>query len=312
MVYLVYGTLILLTVAYGAVLGVSLWQMVRAWQAGPGIKKPQPPPAKLGTTPAAEEPPRLQPLNCPQCGGGLALAQTAMRCTSCGTDQPVPAAYGQLFTTRRQLLVELQAAERFWHQAQFWVLRPVQWGLWAAWAWLWLWAGLALTADAWQTAEQQAQEATFARWLGDHPVVTEALTWGGGLAFLVWLFALPLAAGLWQPQLRKALPTTDQPSQPLPAEATNCPQCGGGIEYAPEALATLCGYCGTETFRAKLVWQAQNQVNQARQAARFSLRTAMAAYREKWADLRFNLYFLTWLFTLGFLGVGLLTWLSGD
>jgi hypothetical protein len=61
--------------------------------------------------------------------------------------------------------------------------------------------------------------------------------------------------------------------------------CGGSIAYERGDLATVCGYCGVETYRVKVAWQARQRAKHSRQVATFSLVEAMQVSREKVDDL---------------------------
>ena len=71
--------------------------------------------------------------------------------------------------------------------------------------------------------------------------------------------------------MRKALPSIDMGENIANSEVDSCPQCGGAIKYEKDDLATVCGYCGVETYRAQLGWKLKKLTKTANKKASFSL-----------------------------------------
>jgi uncharacterized Zn finger protein (UPF0148 family) len=307
--YLCYGSLAAAIINYWFIIGYGLVAIIRDFSQ-PSAKKGQLDPKKPADQGPSAGPqseaaaPRLRPLNCQQCGGGLPLLldQPHLVCPSCGTQNQVPDDHQRIFPARHEQLRRLQTAERYWWRTRFLTSGWVRWGCWLAALWLLAQIGLV------QYLAEQPPVLDFGLELPENHTGVDLLLATSGLGYLVTVFVLFFIPVGLQPRLRKvALPAANHRPPP---ETSNCPQCGGGIGYSAGAWATVCGYCGIETVRAKLAQETRQQAQQARQSAQLSAVEAMQQYRDTVQGARSTIVVLTFLFTIGLLGVGFLNWLN--
>ncbi|HEX7177393.1 MAG TPA: hypothetical protein VF240_19200 [Pyrinomonadaceae bacterium] len=103
-------------------------------------------------------------------------------------------------------------------------------------------------------------------------------------SLILWILILCFTGGMLS-KVHQELPTIDGGEKVGEAETAECAMCGGAIAYEKGDLATVCGYCGVETYRVRVAWQARKSATQSRQAATFSLVEAMQVSKEKVDDL---------------------------
>lgn len=102
----------------------------------------------------------------------------------------------------------------------------------------------------------------------------------GSFSNCFWIISLLFGFAIWSPNLKKVLPTVELNENLGHCENAKCSQCGGAIQYQINDLATVCGYCGVETYRAKLAWKLRNLTNNANQKANFSLIEAKNSFED--------------------------------
>ena len=119
-----------------------------------------------------------------------------------------------------------------------------------------------------------------------------------GLAYIFWIPTLMFTAGSLSPQARKTLPTLDSNEAVASAETASCAQCGGVINFDKADLAAVCGYCGVDTYRARLAWGLRNLANDARRHAAFSLIDAMKSVRAAAEDIVATPMILAFIFII--------------
>ena len=71
----------------------------------------------------------------------------------------------------------------------------------------------------------------------------------------------------------------------LPAGNGDCPECGAPVHFDEERLATTCGYCGADAYRAALAGAARADAQASEQRSRKSLREAVADVRSRRVEL---------------------------
>lgn len=211
--------------------------------------------------------PALDPLNCPSCGAGVPLQTDKMICPSCNTEFPVPKEYRELNIFRNQAVISLKNAEKYWSWVHFLTSNWVTYTL-------LILAILTIASVIVTFFFTQNSIVYYRAFFVPHSFGL------GAMAALFWMsvFAM-LGLGI-----RKAksgvLPTLENVEKIGIAENSRCSQCGGGIEFGKSDFATICGYCGVETYRAKMAWKARNLTNDVRQKANFSLTRAMKEYQK--------------------------------
>ena len=264
-------TAILQTLAFVVLILGTIYFIVRLFfSGGPKAERKR---AEAGRMETALEFPALQPLNCPACGAGVPLRGDAMQCPSCGHRFAAPREYGQIGVFRDQAARRLKRATRYWRIANVLTSR---------------WMGRALIAlSLWLIASipllyiGRDDLAYAARLLPPSvPLVILA-----GLAYVFWIPTLWATAGMLSPKARRALPTLETGTSHGGAETASCAQCGGAIRFEKNDLAAVCGYCGVETYRARLAWKLRDLANEDRKRAAFSLVDAMKSVRDAVEDI---------------------------
>lgn len=229
--------------------------------------------AAAGTAPPAPTLPILQPLNCPACGAGVPLRGAVMVCPSCSSRFAAPRAYESIRVLRDEAARRLRRATRYWRITNVLTSRWMGRALVAL--SLWLVASIPLLYVGW---DNLAYAERLLRPSAPHVILA-------GLAYVFWIPTLWATAGMLSPKARQALPTLETSAAPVGAEAANCSQCGGAIRFEKNDLGALCGYCGVETYRARLAWNLHHVANDARKRATFSMIDAMKAVRAAVEDI---------------------------
>lgn len=264
-------TAILQTFAFVVLIVGTLSFIVRLFFSG-GPKGAQ---TRATARQAAQSPtlPVLRPLNCPACGAGVPLRGDAMVCPSCAHRFAAPREYGEIRVFRDDAARRLRRATLYWRMANVLTSRWMSRALVAL--SLWLIASIPLLYIGWDDlayAEPLLRPAV--------PLLIIAC-----LAYAFWIPTLWVTAGMLSPKARQALPTLESGTAHGRAEAANCSQCGGAIRFEKNDLAAVCGYCGVETYRARLAWNLRNLANDDRKRAAFSLIDAMKAVRAAVEDI---------------------------
>lgn len=230
--------------------------------------------------------PKLKPLNCPACGAGVPLREAEMKCPHCGNLFPVPKEYEQIRRLRADIAAKLGRATRHWNRASILTSR-------------WLTALLLVVTflhiaalPALAVFEQKEMLGSYEEVFADHLTLTTiaVFTW------LFWIIILLFTAFYIEPRSRKNLPSLVEAENLGHAENAECSNCGGAVRYERQDLAAVCGYCGVETYRAKLAWEIRGMTNNVREKANFSLIDAAEAFREACWDLLGTPVFLVSIF----------------
>lgn len=217
---------------------------------------------KIGKLPPiiADRLPKLQPINCANCGAGVPLREAEMVCPSCGTKSATPESYFDVARTRKEVNEKIRQAAAYIRKARFLVSN------WARYATLlfaiWLVVTLIAVLILFNNGNLEPYQTYFS---------SKAFFALGSVSNCFWVVSLLFGFAIWSPDLKKAIPTIELDENLGQAENTNCSQCGGAIQYLSNDLATVCGYCGVETYRAKLAWKLRNLTNDANHKASFSL-----------------------------------------
>ena len=229
--------------------------------------------ARAAAKRAAPALPALQPLKCPACGAGVPLRGDVLVCPSCANRFAAPREYDQIRIFRDDAARRLKRATRYWRMANILASRWMGRVLLAL--SVWLIASIPLLFIGWD-------DLAYVERLFKPSVPLVILV---GLAYVFWIPTLWMTAGMLSPKARQALPTLETGEGLGTAEAANCAQCGGAIRFDKTDLAAVCGYCGVETYRARLAWRLRNIANDARHRATFSLIDAMKAVRAAVEDI---------------------------
>ncbi len=194
--------------------------------------------------------PHLQPLNCANCGGALALETDRMTCTSCRARTQLPEDYTATIILRRRLRRLTRAATRDWRIARLLVSWPVR-----VFFLLWIFAQPVMFGIALIGAVEYP--ASFV----DRMLAMLGETWGTVLValsfvgFIMWMIVSIMLTNLSK-ELRgrqRDFPALGALAVPVTAGGVayaNCQSCGGGVRFDARAFACLCNYCGVENYRA--------------------------------------------------------------
>jgi predicted RNA-binding Zn-ribbon protein involved in translation (DUF1610 family) len=232
--------------------------------------------------------PTLRPLTCQACGARVPMNAERIICPFCRKHVPVPTEYRHISRVREEATGKLRKATRYWRRARLltspamrWVARSLA---------LWLFAALVILLSG-------DPDELLKRYV---PFMFENV---GLLGLAVctlffWILLLIIFSYSFSPRVRGVLPTLEFGEGLSMAEDAACVQCGAPIRYEANDLAAICGYCGVETWRAKLTWRLHNIANSARQKANFSLVDAQQELSEAIWDALFAPLFLIGAFAL--------------
>ncbi len=194
--------------------------------------------------------PHLQPMNCANCGGALALETDRMTCTACRDRTPLPEDYTATIALRRRLRSVTRAATRDWRIARLLVASPVR-----IFFLLWIFAQPAMFGILMIGAVEypdSAIERVIAPLGESWATLLMGLSFAG---FIMWMIASIMLANLAK-ELRgrqRDFPALAALAVPITAGGVaydNCQSCGGGVRFDARAFACLCNYCGVENYRA--------------------------------------------------------------
>ena len=214
----------------------------------------------------------LQPLKCPSCGGGVPLREAEMACASCGAPVAAPPHYADIGRLRGEALARLRHAAKYLRRARFFSSNYVRWALFLIALWLFVVPFLMITVGT-EFSYYDKFLASLGLWF--------SISFG---SLILWILILCFTAGMMS-EVRQVLPTIEGGEKVGEAEAAVCSMCGGAVAYEKGDLATVCGYCGVETYRVTVAWQARTSAKQSREVATVSLVEAMQAAREAVDDL---------------------------
>lgn len=214
----------------------------------------------------------LDPLNCEACGAAMTFGRTGLVCGHCGATQNAPPNYMEALESRRIAMEQLEAASNYLSRASRLTSAPLRWAL--AILGLWLFATPIVMVIA--SGTDKRYDGLFARLgsLGNFVFVSIGL----------WVLLLFFTAGLMS-KVQLRLPTVTDWVAIGKAESSTCPACGGGISFGPGQLGALCGFCGVQTLRPQVVWQARELATKDRAAATTTLEAARDAVQSAIDDL---------------------------
>ncbi len=176
--------------------------------------------------------PRLEPIECPECGGEVPLAETDVICPSCAASVAMPEDYARTVALRQRADKALRAAVSALIIARVYSSWPVRWLLRSV-ALVWL----LLTIVGMITSL-----STDAVWF---PLAIVSMAGGAIVSMSLLHFGRYLRDTRWWipdlPRRRKA-----------PAETLACRTCGADQRFARGQLVAACPYCGAENLRASL------------------------------------------------------------
>ena len=191
--------------------------------------------------------PKLKPLKCPKCGGGVLLRRDATLCAYCGTRGELPEDYAEAVALKSQAAGLFRSAVRHWRVANVLTHPLVRWVF-----VLLIFAeplvlfpvvlvGSNLYPNAWVDRAFGALGET-----AGFLVMLSAF-----LGFVVWMVVFIFLAGLSK-NLRANLPAVPvfEP-EARGREGASCQTCGGAVEYGAGDFACLCSYCNVENFRVR-------------------------------------------------------------
>ena len=224
------------------------------------------PPRKTSSGPGGtDELPRLAPLTCASCGGGLPLALSEVRCPYCRAPAAPPEDYVATLKARAQAAADVRKAARAWRRAGLFTALPVIVFVWTI-------------GFAWLTITVAGLYNDFGR----------AVFSGSGLltaSALIAALGLPLFSlvyGLYLQDVRKRLPVIpDVGKKVSEAEISNCRTCSAPIAYEAGELVTTCSYCGGEMVRVALARRARAKATEEKEEASLSLYQAMEEVAER-------------------------------
>lgn len=212
--------------------------------------------------------PHLAPIKCGACGAGVPLRTENMNCPRCDSTVPVPEDYGRTMKLRERAGRQLQKAVAAWRRANRFTVWPIRWTLW-------------LIALPWLAATligcfSNIGNSLFAVNTSTAFLAMFATLGGISLTVAFWAYASYLSG------TRRRLPVIPNVGQKIgAAEVASCHLCGGGIAYAEGDLATLCSYCGGETYRVAIARRAHAVAAEEKVQATISLHDAMAEIFER-------------------------------
>ncbi len=208
----------------------------------------------------------LVPLNCPNCGAGVALSDR-MKCSACSTAFPVPREYAEIGKLRKSASIRLRRAEAYLGWAKILTSNTFVGAVSV------LMAIIAIALIYLFFSGGRGSYVFYRLFFATN------LFGFGILAAVYWLFALLLMFPIRSPRVRSMLPRVESSEDGESATAA-CGGCGGTVAFENGAIAGVCGYCGIETYRARVAWKTRDLLNEANRMATFSLTEAAEAYSE--------------------------------
>ena len=191
--------------------------------------------------------PKLQPLNCANCGSAVALEVDSATCTSCDSAAELPRDYVATVMLRRTMRQVTGAATRHWMLARVLTSAPVRWFFFL------MIFGEPLIFMIVVIGSETYRDTSFDRALegmGEAWALTVMLL--GFAGFILWMIIFIFLTNLSK-ELRRELPGFPdyRPRVIRHVEYSTCGSCGGGIRFGARRFACLCNYCGVENFRAE-------------------------------------------------------------
>lgn len=294
-------TFLLQLAAFAALIAFVIYDLFSSVKTSEVVKD-QKPRLEAGTdTPATDDHlPKLDPINCNSCGAGLPLVAGTMVCSRCGSQTAAPADYFDVAQKRGDINGKIRSAAAYIKKARWLTSGWVRYGM--LFLVLWLVAALVGIVMLFSKGDLDPYRS----------FLSSKLIFGAGsFSNCFWIVSLLLGFAVWGPRLKKVLPVIELPARIGQIENAQCLQCGGAIQYAADDLATVCRYCGVETYRAKLAWKMRNLTNQVDKKASFSLIEAKRSVEDAvWGLTGTPRVFAFLLILVGILGA--IVWLTGS
>ena len=207
---------------------------------------------------------KLKPLNCTKCAAALAFDGNLLRCTHCDSTQPVPESYAEIFEHRSQGLKDIHEASAYLNKARILTSNWLKAVIIILGLWLFLSPIFLLIA-----ASNDHRHDALIKWFGNWIILV-------GASQVLWvIICFMTAASITKVKL--TVPKLSDPKEAVRPEFAGCGSCGGGIQFAAGDLATLCGFCGVETFRSQISWSVAKKAKGQAQVAKESLAKAQQA-----------------------------------
>lgn len=254
-------TFILQMIGFVWLLGFVVYEVIVSARATE-VEKTEKENRKAGTAApiVRDDLPKLKPLTCENCGAGVPLRKGEMVCPHCGTKASTPEEYFNVAKVRGEINDKIRSAAAYLQRATF---LGSNWARFATlFAAAWLSAALVAVIALFNTGNLEPYQTYLAY---------KAIFALGSFSSCFWVVSLLFGFAIWSTKVKKALPVVELKENLGRAETANCAQCGGAIEYRPNDLASVCGYCGVETYRANLAWNLRSLTNKANEKANFSL-----------------------------------------
>jgi predicted RNA-binding Zn-ribbon protein involved in translation (DUF1610 family) len=200
------------------------------------------------------------------------LRGEAAACSSCGTLTALPPHYAEIGKLRSEALSRLRRASKYLRRATFFSSNYVRRTLFLVALWLFVVPFFLIIVGS----EFRYYDG-FIESLGDWFLYSFG-------SLILWILILCFTAGMLT-GVRQALPTIGRSEKTGEAETAECSSCGGSVAYEKGDLATICGYCGVETYRVEVAWRERKLAEQSRRVATLSLVEAMRVSKDKVDDL---------------------------
>ena len=191
--------------------------------------------------------PKLQPLNCGNCGSAVALEVDSATCTRCDSAAELPRDYVATVKLRRTMRQLTGAATRHWLLARVLTSAPVRWFFF-----------LMIFGEPLIFMIVVIGSETYRDTFFDRALEGVGETWAFALmimafaGFILWMIVFIFLSNLSK-ELRRELPgfPNYRRRDIRHVEFSTCGSCGGGIRFSARRFACLCNYCGVENFRAE-------------------------------------------------------------
>jgi ankyrin repeat protein/Zn finger protein HypA/HybF involved in hydrogenase expression len=218
-------------------------------------------PPRTGTVDHGDNLPRLDPLKCNKCNAPVAIRAHDLACPNCGSPVDVPDDYVETLKLREVTEQTLRRAVRKWNRMRMLTSWPVI-------------AVLALLTIAWPAT-------TFTGLTLPVGELHWALVASAGFTGVTMTVAFAGYA-TYLTGVRAAIPVPDAKVRTMigRAEQVACPLCAGPVAFERGELVTQCGYCGGETYRARVGRRARRRATHEAGKAMTSVYEAMRALQE--------------------------------
>lgn len=233
--------------------------------------------------------PKLEPLKCAGCGGGVLLRETGTLCPYCGARGDAPEDYRAATALRSEVGKLYASASRHWRVANALTFRPARlfffsmifaepFVLFPA---VLVGSNLYRDSAADRAFESAGETASF------------LLMLAAFLGFVAWMVVFIHLAALGG-SLRRNLPAAPAfEGAARGAETAGCQSCGGALEYDAGDFACVCPYCNVENLRARFVRRERARTEGQRAKTKSALFGAMEIIEEFTGTFFFVLLLLT-------------------